>query len=148
MAGVPPSRSSAPPKLGVLLALVAFLLGGVLLSRYVIANMRASQAPAGALRLAIAPLHDHHAFKAMPFEVTIRTPDGLPLEGAEVRFDLTMPEMEMPLNRFDAVAVPGQPGRYRGEGSFTMGGLWQIEATARQGDRHGVARERVEIGSR
>ncbi|MNL81486.1 hypothetical protein D3C87_2086230 [compost metagenome] len=54
----------------------------------------------------------------------------------------------MPLNRFAGQPVPGQPGLYRGEGSFTMGGHWQIEATARHGDQSGVAVEQVEIRGR
>ncbi|MBO9541575.1 FixH family protein [bacterium] len=147
MAGLEPSRS-ALPKLGALVLLVLVLIAGVLFSRQMIGTQRASQAPAGELRLAIAPLAELKAFKPMPFEVTVRTPDGLPLEGAEVRFDLTMPDMEMPLNRFDAQPVPGQPGVYRGEGNFTMGGRWQIEATAKQGDRTGAATELVEISTR
>lgn len=147
MAGTDSIRPPSP-RLGPLVLLVLFLVGGFFLSRYAIGAMRASQPAGGELILTISQVPDLAPFKTMPFEVTVKTPDGLPLEGAEVRFDLTMPEMVMPLNRFDAKPVAGQPGRYRGEGSFTMGGHWLIEATARYGQQSGVGAEHVEIRGR
>ncbi|HEY9899204.1 MAG TPA: FixH family protein [Pantanalinema sp.] len=148
MAGIKPSLPAPRARLGALVLLVILLVGGVILSRYAIGAMRASQAPAGELRLSISPVQDLVPFKTMPFEVTVRTAEGLPLEGAEVRFDLTMPEMAMPLNRFAARPVAGRPGLYRGEGSFTMGGHWLIEATARRGEQSGVGSRHVEIRGR
>lgn len=58
---------------------------------------------------------------------------GAPVDGAEVRLDLTMPGMFMGQNR---VALAGQGGgRYTGRGTIVRcpsgGKLWQAEVTAR-----------------
>lgn len=55
---------------------------------------------------------------------------GQPLSEASVSISLTMPEMVMPDNSFSLQPVPGQPGRFQGEGVFTMTGKWDIAAIA------------------
>jgi nitrogen fixation protein FixH len=59
-------------------------------------------------------------------ELTVRNADGQPVVGADVRFDLTMPAMEMPPNRPEATEE--ENGVYRAQALFTMAGEWQILA--------------------
>jgi hypothetical protein len=57
-------------------------------------------------------------------EVTLRDSEQQPVSGALVVFDLTMPAMEMPVNRPQATEEEG--GVYRADAIFTMAGEWQI----------------------
>lgn len=59
-------------------------------------------------------------------ELTLRDADGQPVTGADVRFDLTMPAMEMPPNRPEATEE--EDGIYQAQALFTMAGEWQILA--------------------
>jgi hypothetical protein len=58
--------------------------------------------------------------------LTLSDGEGREIEGARVRFDLTMPAMEMPENRTEAEGIA--PGRYQAKVLFTMAGEWQIDA--------------------
>jgi hypothetical protein len=57
-------------------------------------------------------------------ELTLRDADQQPVSGAAVALDLTMPAMEMPVNRPQATEV--ESGVYRADAIFTMAGEWQI----------------------
>jgi hypothetical protein len=59
-------------------------------------------------------------------ELALRDNEQQPVSGASVSFDLTMPAMEMPVNRPQASEV--SPGVYRASAVFTMAGEWQIRA--------------------
>jgi nitrogen fixation protein FixH len=59
-------------------------------------------------------------------ELTLRDSDDRPLSGAQISLDLTMPGMEMPLNRPE-VKEKGN-GVYEAQALFTMAGKWRIEA--------------------
>jgi len=55
----------------------------------------------------------------------VKDSDGKQLTNAEVVFDLSMPGMYHGENR--PVGGESEPGVYRGEGVFTMGGKWLIK---------------------
>lgn len=57
-------------------------------------------------------------------ELELRDLDQRPVSGALVGFDLTMPAMEMPVNR--PQATEEESGIYRATAIFTMAGEWQI----------------------
>jgi hypothetical protein len=57
-------------------------------------------------------------------ELALRDSDQRPVSGASVVFDLTMPAMEMPVNR--PQATEEESGVYRANAIFTMAGEWQI----------------------
>ncbi|MBU0496191.1 MAG: FixH family protein [Chloroflexi bacterium] len=57
-------------------------------------------------------------------ELTLLDAGGLPVVGADVRLDLTMPGMAMPPNHPTLADMGG--GIYRGPALFTMAGDWQI----------------------
>jgi phosphopantothenate synthetase len=59
-------------------------------------------------------------------QLTLRDAGGQPVSGANVRFDLTMPGMEMPPNRPEATDEGN--GVYRAQAIFTMAGEWEIQA--------------------
>ncbi len=138
------SRPSPAKRGWGLWLLLVLLVAGVLGSRAWIGAQRSVPVTgASAWRMTVLPPSGRVIHEPTRFEVEIVGSDGRPVEGAAVEFDLTMPAMEMPLNRFAAPAVPGAPGRYRGEGTFTMKGEWRIEAIARLGDA-GARADRIE----
>jgi len=53
--------------------------------------------------------------------------DSVPLEGAQVTYDLTMPGMSMPPNQPDALEI--NPGVYTADAAFTMSGDWRVAMT-------------------
>jgi YtkA-like len=57
------------------------------------------------------------------FTITVADLSGVPLEGATVTCDMTMPAMPMPANRPEA--VEGDPGVYTAQVLFTMAGGWE-----------------------
>lgn len=142
-----PERPTSEPRRGWSPTLLLVLLVlGVVAARFWIGAQRAE--PTGSVaawHMTVAEPSGTVIHEPTRFEVEVLGPEGRPLEGAQVEFDLTMPAMEMPLNRFAAPPVPGQPGRYRGEGTFTMKGEWQIEAIARHGSEIATARRIVQV---
>jgi hypothetical protein len=62
--------------------------------------------------------------KDSSLELTLRDSEQRAVSGALVVFDLTMPAMEMPVNRPQATEEEG--GLYRANAVFTMAGEWQI----------------------
>jgi YtkA-like len=56
-------------------------------------------------------------------DVTVSDLEGLPVQGATVTCDLTMPAMRMPPNK--PQAVERTPGVYAAEAVFTMAGAWE-----------------------
>jgi hypothetical protein len=67
------------------------------------------------------------------FSLALSDKEGVALVGATVLCDMTMPEMEMPLNRPELGET--QPGVYSAEVLFTMAGKWQaaLEVTLSDG---------------
>jgi nitrogen fixation protein FixH len=57
-------------------------------------------------------------------ELTLRDSNQRPVTGALVVFDLTMPAMEMPVNR--PQATEEESGVYRTNAIFTMAGEWLV----------------------
>jgi hypothetical protein len=57
-------------------------------------------------------------------ELSLQGADGKPVSGADVQFDLTMPAMEMPENKPDA--VEGEAGSHETDALSTMAREWQI----------------------
>jgi hypothetical protein len=57
-------------------------------------------------------------------ELTLRDSNQRPATGALVVFDLTMPAMEMPVNR--PQATEEESGVYRTDAIFTMAGEWLV----------------------
>jgi len=142
----PAEPSSPDPRRawGTVLLLI-LLVAGVVASRYWIGAQRSVSGAGAAWHMTVAEPSGTVIHQPTRFEVTVLGPERRPAEGLQVAFDLTMPDMEMPLNRFSAVPVPGEPGHYRGEGTFTMKGRWQIEAIARQGAQVATARRQVQV---
>jgi len=58
-------------------------------------------------------------------ELTLLDVNNQPVSGATVRFDLTMPGMQMPINCPEA--TDEGDGIYRASAIFTMAGEWQIQ---------------------
>jgi hypothetical protein len=58
--------------------------------------------------------------------LTLRDAHGQPLSGATVRFDLTMPGMQMPVNQPPVIEV--DDGVYQARALLTMAGEWQVRA--------------------
>ncbi|WP_027716232.1 FixH family protein [Desulfuromonas sp. TF] len=71
------------------------------------------------LNLASEPLR---TMTPAPFHLMLIDGTGIPITGAEVRCDLTMPAMPMPENR---PKIREKDGFYWGEAVFTMAGAWQ-----------------------
>lgn len=70
----------------------------------------------------------------VPFSLRLTDRSGAPLQGADVRCDLTMPAMPMPENR--PAVKEKAPGIYSGVAIFTMAGAWQaaFDITLRDGN--------------
>lgn len=131
-----------PPRTWLTLGLgIALLLGGAWWSRTQFRSLPDRPADVG---LVIRPPERWVQATALPFEVAWSR-DGRPVTGASVVFDLSMPAMAMPPNRFAALQVAGRPGVYRGTGVFTMAGRWQIMAIAREGSASAQASCRGQV---
>jgi len=65
------------------------------------------------------------------FDVTLTDGQGLPITDAKTSIDLTMPAMPMPPNTLEAQYIGN--GLYHATGTFTMRGLWRIEAIIERG---------------
>jgi YtkA-like len=72
------------------------------------------------------------AMKAATLELAVTDEAGQPISGAAVAFDLTMPGMEMPVNRPQA-AEQGD-GIYQAAAMFTMAGPWRLAASVSSAD--------------
>jgi hypothetical protein len=63
------------------------------------------------------------AMQKATFTIAVTGVDGLPVSGATVFCNMTMPEMDMPLNRPEVTEM--RPGTYSADALFTMAGKWQ-----------------------
>jgi nitrogen fixation protein FixH len=72
------------------------------------------------------------AMKAVMLELAVTDEAGQPVSGAAVAFDLTMPEMQMPVNR-PQVAEQGD-GIYQAAAMLTMAGQWRFAASVSSAD--------------
>jgi nitrogen fixation protein FixH len=59
-------------------------------------------------------------------QLTLRDAQGRPISGAAVQIDLSMPGMQMPLNRPQVTEIG--TGVYRAGALLTMAGEWQVRA--------------------
>lgn len=134
----------APRRGWIPILLLVLLAGGMLASRQWIGAERRLPSATAAWRVTVLAPSGTVIHRPTTFEVEVRQPDGRPAD-ARVEIDLTMPDMEMPLNRFAAAPVPQAPGHYRGTGAFTMKGRWQIEAIARRGEAVATGRRLVTV---
>ena len=66
-------------------------------------------------------------------ELKLLDSKGQPISGAGVSLDLTMPGMQMPVNRPEVVESGG--GVYQAKTLFTMAGKWQIQAVVTYVDK-------------
>lgn len=75
------------------------------------------------------------------FEVTVKTPEGAPVEDASVTVRLymaPMPSMNMPAMKTDVTLLHAGGGLYRGRGNISMSGRWDVTVTvSRDGQRLG-----------
>jgi protein SCO1/2 len=77
------------------------------------------------------------AFTALPgsfgtysYTVTVQDTQGVPVQGATVMADFTMPDMRMaPLRASLQSLAPGIPGAYRAQGVLAMLGHWRANVT-------------------
>lgn len=69
------------------------------------------------------------------FTLNVVDSGGKPLDGAQVRFSLLMPLMDMGRNEFTGAASGG--GAYSGHGKFTMKGIWIVEVNVTKDNRRG-----------
>ncbi len=70
------------------------------------------------------------------FEVTVKTPEGAPVEDAEVAVRLymaPMPSMNMPAMKTDVALLHAGGGVYRGRGEISMMGKWDVSVTVTRG---------------
>lgn len=65
--------------------------------------------------------------------LALRGPDGRPLEGARVRVEGNMNHAGMVPELADAGESETEPGSYRAQLEFTMGGDWFLVVTAERG---------------
>jgi nitrogen fixation protein FixH len=75
--------------------------------------------------LSLAPMPAESG-KETSFALKLSAPDGAPIEGAHVHFSLIMPLMDMGKEEFEASA--GGNGIYVGKGTFSMDGIWIVQA--------------------
>jgi Cu(I)/Ag(I) efflux system membrane fusion protein/cobalt-zinc-cadmium efflux system membrane fusion protein len=76
--------------------------------------------------------------------VTVKNPDGSPLESGNVKavFSMpAMPSMNMPAMRSDAALQHEGQGRYRGTGQLSMGGTWTVAITVADGAKELATRQ-------
>jgi protein SCO1/2 len=81
-------------------------------------------------------------FGAYDYTVTIQDPSGVPLQGAHVALDLTMPDMAMsPLDVTLVPVNPPIPGSYQAHGVLSMAGGWQarVSVTSANGTQLAMA---------
>ena len=71
--------------------------------------------------------------KETTFTLKLATPDGTPIEGGHVRFALIMPLMDMGKEEFEAAAAGN--GTYLGKGTFSMDGIWLVQANIERGNQ-------------
>jgi hypothetical protein len=74
--------------------------------------------------------------KQASFVLTITDSQSLPVQGATVFCDMSMPAMPMPPNR--PQALEGRPGAYSADILFTMAGEWQtdVQVALQDGSTH------------
>lgn len=122
-----------------MLAMVVFL-----------ASPLAAQQPAPAAKAGAAALAITLTSKPNPptlgdnaFEVTVKSADGKPVEGADVTAVFVMPAMpaiKMPEMRSSVALKPAAGGVYAGTGQVSMAGKWDVTVT--------VKRDGKELGSK
>ena len=69
-------------------------------------------------------------------KVTVKQPDGTPINDAEVTavfYMPAMPTMNMPEMHSDFVLAPQGEGTYAGEGDLVMGGTWNVTVDVARG---------------
>jgi RND family efflux transporter MFP subunit len=99
---------------------------------------------------AISPTQLDIAFRTVPdpaktgeneFEVVLKDPAGIPMDGAEVSvqlFQAAMPTMNMPAQRSETKLTAAGSGVYRGTGQVMTAGRWDATVTVmRNGQRIG-----------
>ena len=99
---------------------------------------------------AISPTQLDIAFRTVPdpaktgeneFEVVLKDPAGVPMDGAEVSvqlFQAAMPTMNMPAQRSETKLTAAGSGVYRGTGQVMTAGRWDATVTVmRNGQRIG-----------
>jgi nitrogen fixation protein FixH len=67
------------------------------------------------------------------FEVRIMGPDRRAVRRAAVSLDLSMPAMEM--GKTAPRMEPAGPGRWQGQGVFSMNGSWQVTVQVKEGGK-------------
>ncbi|MBZ5552185.1 MAG: FixH family protein [Acidobacteriia bacterium] len=63
--------------------------------------------------------------KETSFTLKLVGPNGAPIGGAQVRFALVMPLMDMGKEEFEATSA--ENGMYLGKGTFSMDGVWLLQ---------------------
>jgi hypothetical protein len=82
--------------------------------------------------------------------VSVRHPDGMPVEDAAVSATFSMPampSMNMPAMRSTADLTHESGGRYRGVGELSMNGTWNVTVTVSRGTEE-LARRTFSIVAR
>jgi hypothetical protein len=101
-----------------------------------------SQAPAQPLQVTFRHPTDTLAAGENLLEVEVKTPDGKPVEDADVTvafFMAAMPTMNMPAMRNEAKLPHAADGLYRGTGTVMMAGRWDVTViVSRGGQRLGT----------
>lgn len=115
-----------------LLAVAVALMGGSALS----ASGATSQSKGGLTAVLDISPQPLYAMKPVSLLLTLSDESGRPVTGAEITYDLTMPEMPMPLNR--PAATEKAKGQYLSRAIFTMAGKWHINITANINGRKSV----------
>ena len=103
----------------------------------------AAKPGASALAITLTSKPNPPALGDNAFEVTVKSADGAPVEGAEVTALFVMPAMpsiKMPEMRSTVALKPAAGGRYTGTGQVSMAGKWDVTVI--------VKRDGKELGSK
>jgi hypothetical protein len=106
-----------------LLAIAVTLMGGGAQS----ASGTPSQSRGGLTAVLDISPQPLFAMEPVSLLLTLSDESGHPITGAEITYDLTMPEMPMPLNR--PTVTEKAAGQYLSHAIFTMAGKWHINIT-------------------
>jgi hypothetical protein len=120
-------RGNAMKSFTIVLLLLCFVVGVILFRYSIDGDAVKTSYQDEFIRMEIMPdLSSGQPLKESAFTLTIVEPSGKPFSGADVRVNLSMPEMFCGL--FPATIVEANPGIYKAVAVPVMRGNWQVEA--------------------
>jgi nitrogen fixation protein FixH len=114
-----------PPAFLSLAFVAVWLLAGCGVPGGTAPTVAVTKAAGSSATLGIDP-NPPSAMQEVTLRLTLRDAQDRPLSGATVQLDLTMPGMQMPVNRPQVMEVGD--GVYQARALLTMAGEWQVRA--------------------